>query len=166
MKPGKVLAFVAALSITAISSPRQKPSKMNPQTQENLMKAMRGEAFAYAKYMAFAEEARRNGRDAVADLFERIAKMGHLEHFGEMARLVRLTGSDADNLKDAIQGETQESQTIYPQFAEQAVAAGDHAAAARFLEIGKDEARHQAMFQAALDSLDNKTSVQARPSAQ
>jgi rubrerythrin len=139
---------------------------MNAQTQENLRKAMEGEAFAYAKYMSFAEEARRNGHDAVADLFERIAKTGHLEHFGEMARLTQLVGADADNLNDAIQNETQESQTTYAQFAEEAVAAGDQAAAARFLEIAKDEARNRAMFQASLDSLDNKTSMKEHLSTQ
>ncbi|HLH32895.1 MAG TPA: rubrerythrin family protein [Terriglobia bacterium] len=166
MKLVKVLIFVAVLSLTATSSPQQTSPKLSPQTRENLMKALHGEAFAYAKYMAYAEQARKSGHNTVADLFEETAKTEHLEHFNEMARLAGLAGSDADNLKDAIKGETEESQTMYPHFAELALAAGDQAAADRFLEIRRDEEKHRILFQDALDKLEQKSQRTDHPSAQ
>lgn len=117
---------------------------------------MHGEAFAYAKYMAYAQHARNSGNTAIADLFEQTAKVEHLEHFQELAELAHLAGSDPDNLRDAIQGETQESQIMYSRFAEQAATAGDSAAAARFREIAQDEMKHKRAFEEALATLENK----------
>jgi rubrerythrin len=150
------LSLVIALTLTAASSPQVEHSKLNPQTRENLMTAMKGEAFAYAKYMAYAEHARQSGHTNIADLFERTAKMEHLEHFRELAEIAQLAGSDTDNLRDAIQGETHEYQTMYPQFADHAATAGDIAAAERFREISRDEMEHSKMFRAALSGLEQK----------
>jgi rubrerythrin len=157
MRSVKILILVVASSLTLISTPLQKPSKVNPQTRDNLMTAMKGEAFAYAKYMAYAQHARKSGNVSIANLFEQTAKVEHLEHFQELAELAQLAGTDADNLRDAIQGESQESQTMYPHFAEQAAAAGDSVVAERFREIAQDEMKHKNMFRDALASLENKT---------
>jgi rubrerythrin len=159
MRLAKILMIGSLLSLTATSSPQQTPLKLSSQTREHLMIAMRGEAFAYAKYMAYAQRARENGHPDIADLFEQTAKVEHLEHFREMADLSKLAGGDAQNLEDAIRGETQESQTMYPKFADEAAAVGDVAAAERFREISKDEMKHRAMFQGALASLTQKGSV-------
>jgi rubrerythrin len=156
MRSAKTLFFVVALSVTVISSPWQKSPKVNPQTRDNLMLAMQGEAFAYAKYMAYAEHARKSGNVAIANLFEQTAKVEHLEHFQELAELAQLVGNDASNLRDAIRGETHESETMYPSFAEQAMAVGDSAAAQRFRELAQDEMKHSNMFRDALSSLENK----------
>jgi rubrerythrin len=159
MRLAKILLIGGLLSVTASSSPQQTPQKLNPQTRENLMTAMRGEAFAYAKYMAYAQAARENGNPAIADLFEQTAKVEHLEHFREMAELVQLAGTDAQNLEDAIRGETQESRAMYPKFADAAAAVGDVTAAERFREITKDEMKHRAMFEDARASLGKKGSA-------
>jgi rubrerythrin len=159
MRLAKVLMIGSLLSVTAISRPQQTPLKLNPQTREHLMTAMRGEAFAYAKYMAYAQRARENGHPDIADLFEQTARVELIEHFREMAELARLAGTDAQNLEDAIRGETQESKTMYPKFADEAAAVGDVAAAERFREISKNEMKHQAMFQDALASLSKKGSA-------
>ena len=105
---------------------------------------MLGEAFTYAKYLRFAAAARRSGDLDLAQHFEETAQVEHLEHFLEDAELAR---SNAENLRDAIDGEAYEVETMYRQFAEQA------AAAARFQEIRNDEAGHRAAFQAALAKL-------------
>lgn len=159
MRLVKILVMGSLLSLTATSSPQQTPLKLNPQTREHLMTAMRGEAFAYAKYMAYAQRARENGDADIADLFEQTAKVEHLEHFREMAELAQLAGTDAQNLEDAIQGETKESQTIYPKFADEAAAVGDTMAAQRFREISKDEMKHRDMFRDALASLNKKAAA-------
>lgn len=130
---------------------------MNEQTRNNLLSAMQGEAFAFAKYMLFAEHARKAGNADLATLFERTAEVERLEHFAEEAELGGLVGSDSDNLRQAIAGEAYEVDTMYREFAEQAAAAGETAAAARFQEIRADETGHRAAYIAALDALEAQT---------
>ena len=48
------------------------------QTRDNLLTAMHGEAFAYVKYMLFADRARKNGRTDLASLFESTANQERL----------------------------------------------------------------------------------------
>ena len=126
---------------------------LNQQTRENLMTAMHGEAFAYAKYMLYAKHARQSGNQQLADLFTQTAQTERFQHFAEMADLVGLAGSDADNIKDAIKGESDEIDTLYRKFGEQAAAAGDKAAAARFEEVRNDEMKHRDAFKSALAKL-------------
>jgi rubrerythrin len=123
---------------------------MNQRTQKNLVTAMHGEAFAFVKYMLFAEQARKNGHTVLADLFEKTANIERFEHLAEEAALAGLVGSDADNLSDAIEGESYEVETMYKEFAEQAAADGDQAAASRFAEVRGDEIGHRDAFKAAL----------------
>jgi rubrerythrin len=86
---------------------------------------MHGEAFAYAKYLLYAEHARKGGNQELADLFEKTANTERFEHFAEEAELAGLVGSDAENLRDAIKGESYEIDIMYLEFAGQAKAAGD-----------------------------------------
>jgi rubrerythrin len=126
---------------------------MHESTRENLLTAMRGEALAFAKYQLYAQRARQDGRPTLAELFEKTAGQERLEHFREEAELVGLVGGDEENLRDAIAGEGYEVETMYREFAEQAEAVGDRAAAARFREIREDEVAHRSAFEAALTSL-------------
>jgi rubrerythrin len=127
---------------------------MNTETREHLLQALHGEAFAFARYMLYAEAARRNGRPALADLFERTAHTERFEHFAEEAELAGLVGSDEDNLREAIAGERYEVETMYPGFAQQAQLAGEAATAERFAEIRADESNHLAAFERALEQLE------------
>jgi rubrerythrin len=147
-----MLVLGAALFMLGRATADKHPV-LHPQTKANLSTAMHGEAFAFAKYTMFAEQARRNGNTELADLFEKTAKMEHLEHLREHAELAGVVGSDQDNLKDAIKGEDYETKTMYPQFARQAKAAGDLDAARRFEEVGRDEAKHRDDFEHALIAL-------------
>ena len=127
---------------------------MNAKTRENLLTALHGEAFAYAKYMLFAEHARQAGRADLAQLFEKTAHTEQFEHFAEEAELAGIVGSDVENLKDAIAGESYEVETMYREFADQARAVGDIAAADRFMEVLGDERKHRDAFTAALQQLE------------
>ena len=122
-------------------------------TRDDVLNAMHGEAFAYASYMLFAEEALRSGRREIADLFEATARTELLEHFAQQAALVGLVGNDADNLRSAIEGESHEVDVVYPSYAEHTRAAGDVAAADRLDEIRRDELDHLEAFREALDSI-------------
>lgn len=132
---------------------------LNQKTRENLSTAMHGEAFAHAKYLLYAKEAQRNGNTELANLFTTAANAERLQHFAEEAQLAGLVGSDADNLKDAIKGESYEVDTMYREFAEQAAAAGDKAAADRFEEVRHDEMAHRDAFKGALAKVETKPSA-------
>jgi rubrerythrin len=144
-------AFFTLGRVTADEQPR-----LHPQTVENLSASMHGEAFAYAKYLLFAQHARQDGNTELADLFEKTAAVEHLEHMREQANLAGIIHGDIENLKDAIKGENHETESMYPRFAHQAQAAGDHKAAKLFEEIANDEAKHRDAFRHALTRLENK----------
>ncbi len=132
------------------ASPKQA---LDQKTMDNLLTAMHGEAFAYVKYLLYAEHARKNGNKELAELFEKTAKVERFEHFAEEATLAGLIGNDADNLKDAIKGESYEIEIMYLEFAQTAEAAGDRAAADRFEEIRNDEMGHRDAFKLASANL-------------
>lgn len=159
----KMTFTVAALVLAAGTSflmgrmTAENTAALHQETAASLSSAMHGEAFAFAKYMLYAEHARDNGDQDLADLFSESAHTERFEHFAEEAKLAGLVHSDEENLRDAIQGETYEFEHMYPDFADKAKAAGDTAAANRFLEIRKDEGSHRDGFQAALDKLQKST---------
>ncbi len=152
-----LIAGVVAIAFFTMGRLSAKdPAKLNPKTMENLSTAMHGEAFAYAKYLLYADHARKGGNTALADLFEETAKVERMEHLAEEAELAGIVGSDAQNLKDSIKGESYEVETMYKNFAEQARRVGDTAAAERFEEIRKDEVKHRDAFQAELSKVEHK----------
>jgi rubrerythrin len=155
----KSAAIVAtAATFFLIGSAVASKQGLSKTTTEDLSTAMHGEAFAYAKYMLYAEQARKQGNTQLADLFESAAKTERFEHFAEEAQLAGLVGSDAENIKDAMKGESYEVETMYRQFAEKAAAAGDKSAAKLFEEIRHDEMKHRDQFQAALAQADKAAS--------
>lgn len=149
------LPFAAAALFLMGPMTAESTVPIHPKTAEDLSSAMHGEAFAFAKYMLYAEHARKSGNPELAKLFEENAHTERFEHFAEEAKLARLVGSDEENLRDAIKGETWEFDHMYPDFSRQAKEAGDVSAATRFEEIRQDEGRHRDAFQSALDKLTN-----------
>jgi rubrerythrin len=131
------------------------PACPGTKTQENLLAAMHGEAFAYAKYTAYALQAARTQQTALATLFSGTAQVELQEHFAGEAVLAGLVGTNAANLQESITGETWEHETMYPGFAAQATADKCTAAAALFTEIAVDEGGHAAAYTLALKSLTN-----------
>ena len=136
--------------------PTEAQRNLTKTTLDDLSIAMHGEAFAFVKYLLYAEHARKGGNKELADLFEKTANTERLEHFAEEAQLAGLIGNDVNNLKDAIKGECYEIDTMYLEFAERAKAAGDAAAAARFEEVRHDEMGHRDGFKIALADLESR----------
>lgn len=147
-------------SLSAIAMFAALPAAAEPQmhdsTRKDLEVAMKGEAFAYLKYLLFAEQARKDGHPEIAELFEKTAKVEREEHFAEHAKLAGFVRTDAENLSEAIKGENYEATTMYPDMATSAKAAGDMEAAEHFKEVGEDEARHRDQFKSALAALKAK----------
>ncbi len=148
-----------AIGVAAGVGAAEGSKGLHPKTIENLTTAMRGEAFAHAKYLLYAKHARSAGRVAVAKEFETAANTERLSHFAEEADLLGFGADDAANLKDAIQGESYEVDTMYREFADQARQAGDIAASERFQEIRRDEAAHRDAFAALLAGVQKAPAV-------
>lgn len=146
----------AALAAALAAGPALAADALAPQTRENLSAAMHGEAFANLKYRRYAEVARENGDEALAKLFEESANVEANEHFAREADALKLDGTDAANLLDAMAGEKYENQTMYVTFADQAEKAGDVKTAALFRQIAEDEGDHYARYKAAHDQLVSK----------
>jgi len=153
------LLVVGGLFFVLGRSTASKSGEVSEQTQKNLSTAMHGEAFAFAKYSLFAKQARRNGNYQLANLFEEAANTERLEHFAEEAKLAGLVGTDAENLRDAIKGESYEVDTMYRNFERDAAAAGDDVPAGRFEEIRRDEMKHRDAFKVALTKLQVNTAA-------
>ncbi|WP_431991782.1 ferritin family protein [Streptomyces albogriseolus] len=137
----------------AVEVPAGPPKVKSARTKANLDTALHGEALAHAKYRLFAAHARQTGRPALARLWEGTAEVELREHFAGEAVLAGLVRGTKDNLSTAVAGERHEATVVYPESAERAAAVGDTAAARFFRDTARDEARHAAAFQRALDRL-------------
>jgi rubrerythrin len=121
-------------------------------TFENLMEAFAGESQANRKYLAYAKKAEKDGKINAAKLFKAASDaetLHALKHF-EVAGKV---GSTADNLKDAVAGETHEYKDMYPDFVKVAEEEGNKAAVMSFTFAMKAEEVHAKLYQEALDNL-------------
>lgn len=147
------LILVSGISVALGAAGAGAVARLSDETRKNLDAAMHGEAFAAAKYMLYSEHARANGHKDLAAYFEKAASVERTDHFAKEAKLYGLVGSDEANLREAIKGESYESKMMYPQFAEQAKAAGDSEAVSLFREIAQDEAQHRDRFQSFLSKL-------------
>jgi len=127
---------------------------VHPQTRENLLSAMRREAFAFASYLLYATQARKHSRPEIAQLFEKVATEEYFEHFAEQALELGLIGMEAENLHLAIEELAFEAEVMYRDFQAQAEAVGDHAAADRFRRLREDERRNRDRFLTVLRALD------------
>jgi rubrerythrin len=127
---------------------------VDDRTRMNVEAAIAGEALAALRYQLFADQAREEGCEDIADLFESTGRSERREHFRELAALAGLTQSTRDNLRAAIHGEVTEHRSLYPHYAALARKAGDDAVAERFQELGADEHRHVDRLRQALEELE------------
>ena len=127
---------------------------MHPETRDNLLRAMRREAYAFAMYLLYATQARKHGREQVAELFEQVATEEYFGHFVEQALEAGVIGMEAENLHLAIEEEAFEAEVMYRDFQAQAEAVGDHGAGERFRRLREDERRNRDQFLTVLRDLD------------
>ncbi len=129
------------------------------QTEQNLQEAFAGESQANRKYLAFAKKADQEGYPQVANLF-RAAAEAETVHAHAHLRVLKGIKSTAENLKEAIAGETHEFKSMYPAMIDAAQSEGDKAALRSFTYANEVEQIHADLYQKALDSLDNPESVE------
>ena len=134
-----------------------------PSTHANLEAAFGGESMANRKYLFFANVAKQLGHSDLAKLFRDTAAQ-ETEHAFAHFRLLHpeLVIEDAGDLSDAqkqailsrclelaIEGETYEYTTMYPEFAAQARQDRDGGAEREFAEQANESAEHAGLFRTA-----------------
>ena len=158
----KNLLLFAFVSIFALAGCNQaKPVK----TIENLKGGIKGETTASAKYAAFAVKAREEGNDTIAKLFDAASKAESI-HAANHRKVLEGLGetmadfkpefevkTTAENLMAAIEGETYEATTMYPQFLADAKAEKVEKATKSFTWAFDTEKKHAAFYQKALDAV-------------
>jgi rubrerythrin len=123
------------------------------QSEQHLREAFAGESQANRKYLAFAKKADKEGYPQVAKLF-RAAAEAETVHAHAHLRTLGGINATADNLKEAIAGETHEFKSMYPEMIAAAEAEGNKAALRSFTYANAVEKVHADLYQKALDNLD------------
>lgn len=116
----------------------------NSQTHDNLLAAFAGEAQAYLKYLLYAKQAKAQGYEQYAKLFEETAKneRAHGEKWLEYLKGGELPGT-ADNLMDAAEKEHFEWDEMYKEFEKTAREEGFTEIAQRFSLTATVEKSHE-----------------------
>lgn len=118
-------------------------------TLENIESALAGESMAHIKYRYFAKLAREEGFEEVAKHFEHTADQEILHAWGHLELLIGKPDT-RKCLELAIEGETYEFTTMYPQFERQAKAETNIEAVKEFNEQGRESQEHAQQFKKVL----------------
>lgn len=127
-------------------------------TEQNLLKAFSGESQARNRYTYYAKQARKEGYEQIAAIFEETAEnekehakvfFKHLE--GGMVEITAeypagIIGTTEENLLEAAEGEKMEWGTLYPDFGQVAEDEGFPEIAHSFRNIAKVEAEHEKRY--------------------
>ncbi|OVE74607.1 rubrerythrin [archaeon D22] len=123
-------------------------------TTDNIMAAFAGESQANRKYLAFAKKAESEGFPEVAKLF-RAAAYAETVHAHNHLNVAKGVNSTVDNLKQAIEGESYEFSTMYPEFIKQAEADGNNEAKRSFELANEVEKIHEHLYNHAMKRVAN-----------
>jgi rubrerythrin len=118
-------------------------------TIKNLESALAGESQAHIKYRYFAKIAREEGFEDIAQHFEHTADQEILHAWGHLELLIGKP-STKECLQMAIDGETYEFTTMYPQMQEAAIKEGDDHAAIEAQNQATESKEHAEQFSAVL----------------
>ena len=127
-------------------------------TITNLMAGFAGESQANRKYLAYARKAKKEGKINAAKLFRAAAEAETLHALRELEAAGKI-GSTADNLRDAIAGETYEYEDMYPPFIKEAEAEWNKDAVKAFTFAKKAEEVHARLYKEALENLDQAEEI-------
>lgn len=128
------------------------------ETELNLLKSFAGESQARMRYTFYAKQAKKEGYEQIAAIFQETAdqEMTHAKRMFKYLEggMVEITASypagviatTAENLKAAAEGENEEWTDLYPHFAEVAEAEGFKEIATMYRMIAKAEAEHEERY--------------------
>lgn len=135
------------------------------QTEKNLLAAFAGESQARNRYTFFSNQAKKEGYEQIAAIFQETAdnEKEHAELYfkhlkGGMAEITAIypagtIATTADNLKAASEGEKMEWTYLYPHFGDIAEHEGFLEAAQTFREVAKVEAYHERRYLKLLENV-------------
>ncbi|HRY13716.1 MAG TPA: rubrerythrin family protein [Syntrophomonadaceae bacterium] len=133
-------------------------------TEENLWKAFAGESQARNKYDFFASQAKKDGYEQMAGIFEETA-LNEKEHAKRFYKLLMggYVHPTEENLLTAALGENEEHTVIYAEMEKVAREEGFVEIADIFKEIAEVEEEHEKRYRKLLDNIKRDT-VFRRPS--
>jgi len=144
-------------------------------TEKNILTAFAGESQARNHYTYFAKQAKKEGYEQIAAIFEETANH-EKEHAKRLFKMleggeVEVTatfpagriGTTVENLKAAAGGENHEHANMYPGFAEIARQEGYQEIAAVFEAIAVAEDRHEKRFLQFLKNIENDRVFKREP---
>jgi rubrerythrin len=133
---------------------------------QNMHDAYKGETTAHFKYAAYSKKAKDEGHPEIALLFK-AASGAEIIHANNHKVVLMKMGetipeitpefsvkSTAENLKEAIEGESYEFNTMYPEFITNANAAGNYMAQISLTYAYKVEQKHRDFYIAALAAME------------
>ncbi len=135
-------------------------------TEKNLLKAFAGESQAKNRYQFFAKQAKKEGYEQIAAIFEETAlqEQQHAKIFFRYLEggVVEITASypagviatTAENLKAAAMGEHEEWVDLYPEFSKIAEEEGFKKVAMSFKLIAAIEKEHEERYKKLLNNLE------------
>ncbi len=121
-------------------------------TEQNLMDAFAGESQANRKYLAYAKQADKDGFAQVARLFRAAAEAETVHAHAHLRTLGKIK-STAENLKDAIAGETYEFKKMYPVMIAAAQEENNKAGERTLSYANEVEKIHAALYEKALEKM-------------
>ncbi|MCK4536188.1 MAG: rubrerythrin family protein [Desulfuromonadales bacterium] len=128
------------------------------QTEKNILTAFSGESQARNRYTYFSKQAKKEGYEQIAAIFEETANQ-EKEHAKRLFKMLEggeveisasfpagVIGTTPENLKEAAGGENHEYTTMYPEFAETARQEGFPELAEVFMAIAVAEEFHEKRY--------------------
>lgn len=134
-------------------------------TEQNLLKSLAGESQARNRYTFFASKARKDGFEQIAAFFEETAaqEKEHAKLFFKFLEggMVEITasfpagviGTTAENLYASAEGEHEEWELLYPEFARVAEEEGFSKISSAFKLVATVEKRHEERYLKLLSNL-------------
>ncbi len=135
-------------------------------TEQNLLKSFAGESQARMRYQLFAKQAKKDGYEQIAALFEETAneEKRHATEFFKFLEggPVEITaaypagrvGTTPENLLEAANGENEEWDVLYAEFAQVAQDEGFPKIATKFKLVATVEKRHEARYRRLLQNIE------------
>lgn len=143
-----------------------KKSVKGTRTEKNLLKAFAGESQARSRYTFFASVAKKEGYEQISGVFLETAEQEkeHAKRFfkyleGGMVEITAtypagVIGTTMENLAAAAEGELEEWDVLYPEFADIAEEEGFVQIATTFRMIAKVELEHEKRYRQLLDNIE------------
>ncbi|MBS3908322.1 MAG: rubrerythrin family protein [Actinobacteria bacterium] len=132
---------------------------MNEETLKNLKEAFAGESQANRTYLAFAAQADKEGFSQAAKLLRAAADSETVHALKHIAAIGKV-GTTEENLKEAIDGENYEFQSMYPRMIEAAAGEEEKDAKMSFENANAVEKEHAKLFGEMLSDLAGAPAVE------